>query len=326
MGETDNEEKQMSAWLVCLIAVAAACLLWWGWSQYGVRYAHRWITAQATAVQATRTDATQSPPAQSPSEPEKALAEMAQVGDTYGGLNSLLTAIAGALVFWAGFMQHRALKDAQRREREDRDATSRALDIARDANDIATQSRRDAVRPWLKIAPAVTTVAGSDEGTIRVIVELSITNKGGGPAVRVRPSVDYVALPGRLIHRVDPSGERDQLEHYPKNLNQFSERIDETEPTALRILPGETITTSHLLVFHLDDVAMENSRFSLVHVGIGAHYSPIYETPERFKLCDLYALNERDELPVRSATLTQGSQTRGEVVLEPAGLGEGVFS
>lgn len=40
-------------------------------------------------------------------------AELGQTGDAFGGLNSLLTAIAGALVFSAGFLQYIALKEAR---------------------------------------------------------------------------------------------------------------------------------------------------------------------------------------------------------------------
>ncbi len=36
--------------------------------------------------------------------------ELGQLGDSFGGLNALLTAIAGALVFWAGYMQLQTLK------------------------------------------------------------------------------------------------------------------------------------------------------------------------------------------------------------------------
>lgn len=52
---------------------------------------------------------------------EKAIAErktvyftqVGQTGDAFGGLNAALTALAGALVFWAGFMQHQTLKHAR---------------------------------------------------------------------------------------------------------------------------------------------------------------------------------------------------------------------
>jgi hypothetical protein len=49
--------------------------------------------------------------------------EIGQTGDSFGALNALLTAVAGAFVFWAGYMQYRSLKLAKAeavREREAR--------------------------------------------------------------------------------------------------------------------------------------------------------------------------------------------------------------
>lgn len=46
--------------------------------------------------------------------------ELGQTGDSFGSLNALLTAIAGALVFWAGFMQHQTLKQAREEAQKER--------------------------------------------------------------------------------------------------------------------------------------------------------------------------------------------------------------
>jgi hypothetical protein len=46
--------------------------------------------------------------------------ELGQTGDSFGGLNALLTAIAGALVFWAGFMQHQTLKQVREEAKSER--------------------------------------------------------------------------------------------------------------------------------------------------------------------------------------------------------------
>lgn len=46
--------------------------------------------------------------------------ELGQTGDSFGGLNALLTAIAGALVFWAGFMQHQTLKQLREEAKSER--------------------------------------------------------------------------------------------------------------------------------------------------------------------------------------------------------------
>ncbi len=47
-------------------------------------------------------------------------AELGQTGDSFGGLNALLTAVAGALVFWAGFMQHQTLKQVREQAKAER--------------------------------------------------------------------------------------------------------------------------------------------------------------------------------------------------------------
>lgn len=46
--------------------------------------------------------------------------EYGQTGDSFGALNALLTALAGAIVAWAGFMQHQTLAKAKEEAREER--------------------------------------------------------------------------------------------------------------------------------------------------------------------------------------------------------------
>lgn len=53
-------------------------------------------------------------PAASAPDREKKFAELGQTGDFFGGLNTLLTALAGAIVFWAGYLQKEQLNQARR--------------------------------------------------------------------------------------------------------------------------------------------------------------------------------------------------------------------
>lgn len=298
---TDREDKQMSAWLVCVIAVLAAVLLWLAWTHIGVRYAHGWINSQAAMIQASRPTAPASAVVPQPgSEPEKALAEMAQVGDTYGGLNSLLTAIAGALVFWAGFMQNRALRDSQKRESAERKArdlqaaeTAKALMYAKQANDIASESRRDELRPWLKIEAVPTDLTLGEGDEIFVTVLMKMTNLGRGPAMRVIPSLDLLRQSLRSVPISSPSPDP-AVNMYVKPVQAFIEEIDTpaTYPTLLRVLPGETVSVNFALSFNLSEVqgTGPGAGLAFVHLLLGANYSAIYEQSPRFTVCDVYML------------------------------------
>jgi hypothetical protein len=56
------------------------------------------------------------------SDRERFFSELGQTGDAFGGLNMLLTALAGALVAWAGFMQHQTLKQAREEAAAERES------------------------------------------------------------------------------------------------------------------------------------------------------------------------------------------------------------
>lgn len=51
---------------------------------------------------------------------DEVFAELGQTGDSFGGLTSLLTALAGALVAWAGVMQHQTLQQARKEAKDER--------------------------------------------------------------------------------------------------------------------------------------------------------------------------------------------------------------
>ncbi|WP_175538188.1 putative phage abortive infection protein [Mitsuaria sp. PDC51] len=49
-----------------------------------------------------------------PTEPPSRLSELGQAGDAFGGANALFSAIAGALLIWAGWLQRRSLIEARK--------------------------------------------------------------------------------------------------------------------------------------------------------------------------------------------------------------------
>jgi hypothetical protein len=69
-------------------------VLWALWLMFGVQFVHGRLSPPSAA----------SAPAASAS-----IAELGQVGDLFGGINALFAALAGAGVFWAGYLQHRTL-------------------------------------------------------------------------------------------------------------------------------------------------------------------------------------------------------------------------
>ncbi|KAL0630327.1 hypothetical protein Q9L58_010825, partial [Maublancomyces gigas] len=96
---------------------------WVAWSNFGPQYARRLlISAAETPALSDNKKSTDAPlPTENASASARSqlLTEFGQVGDSFGGLNAFLTSLAGAFVFWAGFMQHQALKEArQETERE----------------------------------------------------------------------------------------------------------------------------------------------------------------------------------------------------------------
>ncbi len=118
--------------LVLLLGLALACSLWVYWLDNGIYWAHEKVvtklpvtppvaTAPALIQIAPQPIRAASTPGASPAiERNNFFAELGQTGDSFGGLNTLFTAIAGALVAWAGYMQHLTLKQARAGAEEDR--------------------------------------------------------------------------------------------------------------------------------------------------------------------------------------------------------------
>lgn len=116
-------------WWVLLCGLAIAASGWLFWLRYGAGIAHSSVAAQITAGLSTAGRAAIQPSAPSAAQVSAAdaskladaaegdrtnrFAEFGQAGDAFGSLNALLTAIAGALVAWAGYLQHLSLKETR---------------------------------------------------------------------------------------------------------------------------------------------------------------------------------------------------------------------
>lgn len=124
-------------WLVLAVGLIAAIGLWSWWLNGGMGWGHGVVlkrvptpvaasaplppASQASApVLSTRLQAASSPET-APADRERFFTELGQTGDAFGSLNALLTAVAGALVAWAGFMQHQMLKQAKQEATAERE-------------------------------------------------------------------------------------------------------------------------------------------------------------------------------------------------------------
>lgn len=121
--DSETNAGHRSHWLVLLSGILVAVSLWTWWLFDGMDRAHKVVLARAAPVSSAMlqhsadASATASPLAQ---ERGTMFTELGQTGDSFGSLNALLTAVAGALVFWAGFMQHQMLKQAREEAQKER--------------------------------------------------------------------------------------------------------------------------------------------------------------------------------------------------------------
>lgn len=129
MKAEDTTTGHRGHWLVLLVGILAAVSLWVWWLFDGMDRAHKVVLARAapTSVASQPQNANVGASSGAPSMAERGtmFTELGQTGDSFGSLNALLTAVAGALVFWAGFMQHQTL--TQVREEAQRERANRQI-------------------------------------------------------------------------------------------------------------------------------------------------------------------------------------------------------
>ncbi|HSV68910.1 MAG TPA: putative phage abortive infection protein [Methylibium sp.] len=118
------EHKKHSAHLGVLFAgIVMAVLLWLTWLLGAAAWTHAKVASQVASAVAAATPsvaaasvaAGQAEASAKTSAPDRAqlFIELGQTGDSFGSFNSLLTAIAGAIVFWAGYLQKEQLNQAR---------------------------------------------------------------------------------------------------------------------------------------------------------------------------------------------------------------------
>jgi len=243
---SSRASKQLNTWWVLLIALALALALWLLWAKFGMRAVHQ---AMAKSVEA----AIQSSPAPTDAAGLAAnraarFSELGQVGDSFGALNTLLTAIAGALVFWAGFMQHRALRHAQDEAQQEREAraqqaedmlttiriSERSAKSAEEANQLARDSYIASQRAWVKVEFEVGPLT-YDQNGLNVTFVFHLINIGNTPALRVEPTVELrLPIPGGSEFFNHREVMKELAERDKSNAAQSS--------TGFTIFPGERIT------------------------------------------------------------------------------------
>jgi hypothetical protein len=129
--ERSTPEFWTSHWPVLILGLFLATALWTGWLVFGMKWSHevaaQRVTEPIMGSQPVASSKVIVAPAVTPVslDREKLFAEIGQTGDSFGGFNALLTAIAGALVAWAGVMQHQTLKQAKLDAMEERNHRKR---------------------------------------------------------------------------------------------------------------------------------------------------------------------------------------------------------
>jgi hypothetical protein len=128
--DSSKPEFWSSHWPVLICGVLLATALWTGWLVFGMKWSHE-VAVQRVAEPimeppfVANSKASISPPVNPVNHREKLFAEIGQTGDSFGGFNAFLTSIAGALVAWAGVMQHQTLKQAKLDAMEERNHRKR---------------------------------------------------------------------------------------------------------------------------------------------------------------------------------------------------------
>lgn len=168
---------------VLLFAVAIALAICWGWLEFGARWTHDRLTSQVVATPSALAPASAaSALAASASVADRAqiFSELGQTGDTFGSVNALLTAVAGAIVFWAGFLQKEQLNQTRR------DAASARQDAADERKSRQKQEFESLFFRLLDLSRDIT----SKIETPRLQVKATFTNPANEPTA-------LESIPGR---------------------------------------------------------------------------------------------------------------------------------
>jgi Putative phage abortive infection protein len=107
---------RVPSWLVFVLSLAFALVVWFWWLTIGIGVAHKQVVAFAPPQASVSASAT--------SAPDRAamMAELGLSGDAFGGANAFFAAVAGGLVLWAGVIQSRSLNEARAATRQARAA------------------------------------------------------------------------------------------------------------------------------------------------------------------------------------------------------------
>lgn len=128
---------------VPVVGASLALLLWVWWLSSGMSLAHRQVLDRIQAASAASSQTNVSSAADVAAlqtQRERAFAELGQSGDAFGGLNALLTGIAGVLVLWAGVMQHLTLKQVRAQAAEERRASAKQEAVSAESLRLAQQA------------------------------------------------------------------------------------------------------------------------------------------------------------------------------------------
>lgn len=236
--------EPVNAWVVLLTAIVVALAIWAVWALYGIPRVHSIMAEKVTKQISAATLPSESVDASAAR--SAIFTELGQSGDAYGSLNTLLTAIAGALVFWAGVMQHRALRHAQEEAHEERRARQRQADdmlktieiseraarSAEEANRLAKESYVAEQRAWIKLEVTSGGALHYNDNGVNVAIDFIMTNLGSTPALDVFPSY-------RLFDIHSPG---------VTQAAEFSMAVEQNRSRKLRagftVFPGESVALS----------------------------------------------------------------------------------
>lgn len=270
--EVESSINTAANWIVLAVAVVIAAAVWLVWVNFGIFAVHRTVanevtvalsSAPASPATVASAGAGSSGNASSIDDRRAArLAEIGQVGDAFGGLNTALTALAGALVFWAGYMQLQTLKHAREQADIERSArqkqasdTLKTVEIAErtaksaeEANRLARDSYIAAQRAWVKceIMPSGPLEYNADGLTLTV--DLRMTNIGNSPALNVVPDIKIQAP---AVGFDDHFDERAITQKMSEQLRAYSHA---QSPFGFTIFPNETVVQRMTVSMPNDEV------------------------------------------------------------------------